>query len=42
MLLHLKDARVLAKFHHLLSRISERDMKLLLFMAQKKARLKAR
>jgi transcriptional regulator with XRE-family HTH domain len=36
-----KDARLLAKFRHLLGRADESDRRLLLFMAQKMARAKA-
>jgi transcriptional regulator with XRE-family HTH domain len=36
-----KDARLLAKFRHLLSRADEGDRRLLLFMAQKMTRPKA-
>jgi len=36
-----KDARLLAKFCHLFSRIEEGELKVVLFMAQKMARRKA-
>jgi hypothetical protein len=36
-----KDARMLAKFRHLLARTEESDRKILMFMAQKMARRKA-